>query len=868
MSLLDQLRRLFADAEVSLVGAREDRELAERALVDQDWFRARSAARRMLDRAPRSPIALALLADACEGAGLDAELEQTLVALARVAGASPDVWLRLGRARARVGAPAGEVREALVRALSWDDAEDHDARFSARRARLALADLELAEGSAVRAEGWLAPIGDSSGDVVRRRLASALARRAVADVQRLLTSFTPEVTDAEGQRLVGEAHRLLGDANAAVRSLARAAILGDARSLDGLRAALASAPSLDEGAVRAAEAVAEHAHTTEDPLWRAALSSARGDARSAAGALLDGLGRGATPSTPGDRAAARAVAVRARDAALLTRVADGPLDGILLHALDPAVPPATALDALSSPGGDRGDADALGWADEVTRARVRELLPEGQSAAWDVVLPRLAGHARATADLDALRRLELLATERARPVRLAIVGEFNAGKSTFVNALLGMDVAPTGILPTTAVAHVLKYGPDPIARAFLRGGGARTVPPERLKALLAELGTSVRDVEVEVPFPYLQRVEIVDTPGFNAPDPEHAKTAMDTLVEGPGVDVAVWLFDVGQPMKTSERRVLDAIVARGIVVQVLVNKVDRLPRADVERVLAQLVADAESIGLPSFRPPLAFSARLAVKARTAGDDATLAESGFAAVRSLLEDELPAHAPALKDRGLRRRAHDVVEQLVASIEQARAAEARAAEAREARRAAYLSRAQVLDRAAALDAGAAPTAKDEAADAARRVTRDELRAAFEAFRKERDELLAKDEPSMAAYLDRRLAEMLEQASGRAMARLVDTELLPLGEMALDAGALARGYAATGAASADGHAPGRRARGDVEGGIVRALLQCVAARLRARASIVDESVVSSLPRARELAALATTLAPPPPSRPEQTT
>ncbi len=147
MSLLAQLRRLFADAEVSLVGAREDRELAERALAEQDWFRARAAALRMLDRAPRSPIALALLADACEGAGLDAELEQTLSALARIAGASPDVWLRLGRARQRVAAPTREIREALVRALAWDDAEDHDARMAARRARLSLADLELPKGA-------------------------------------------------------------------------------------------------------------------------------------------------------------------------------------------------------------------------------------------------------------------------------------------------------------------------------------------------------------------------------------------------------------------------------------------------------------------------------------------------------------------------------------------------------------------------------------------------------------------------------------------------------------------------------------------------------------------------------------------------
>jgi len=869
MGLLDDLRRVFADAEVSLVGAREERLEAERALEARDWFRARASARRILDRVPHSPIGLALLADACEGAGLDAELEDALALLARVAGSTPDVWLRLGRVRTRVGASTREVREALTRTLAWSDDLDPEKRWSARQGRLLLADLDLAEGNPVRAEGWLAPLDDGT-DVRRRRLACMVARRAGSEVARLVSGFEPEVGDAEGQRLLGEAHRLLGNASAAVRALARAAILADPRAVDGLREAVACAHDLEPGALRAAETVAEELKVHEAPLWRAALASARGEAKMAATALREAMASSATPlSGPADRAAARAVAINARDVALLARVESAgelaEIDRAILAAdATPRTDPeavARALDTLLSPVTERTDEATDSWLRALAHDLALGIVPREGNAAWSTLLDRLGGHARALADLDALRRLELVAAERARPVRIAIVGEFNAGKSTFVNALLGMDVAPTGILPTTAVPHVLKYGPDPIARVRLKGGGARTVAPERLKSVLAETGSAVLDVEVEVPFSYLQRVEIVDTPGFNAPDPAHAKAAMDTLVEGPGVDVAIWLFDVGQPMKTSERRVLEAILDRGIPVQALLNKADRLSPDDLTRVLSTFATDAASIGLTSWRPPLAFSARAAVQARMAGDEGALAKSGFAPVRTLLEDELAAHGETLKERGLRRRARDVVLPLKAAAE-------RAHEERMARHVSHaaaagnlLAQAALLDRAAAIDAGATTTSLDQRAEEIRRGVRNDLREALDAFRRERDELAAKDHPSMAPYLERRLVEHLEAAGGRTIAGVLAIEgaTVPLDDIALDASAIARGFAAGGIDVVEGKRAGR-VRGDVEGPLVRALLRTMAARLRTRGQRRADDDTPTLPRTRELAAFTEVLAPPP--------
>src|SRR6185312_8625251 len=116
--------------------------------------------------------------------------------------------------------------------------------------------------------------------------------------------------------------------------------------------------------------------------------------------------------------------------------------------------------------------------------------------------------ARALDQLDRLGRVEALAVERERPLRVAVVGEFNAGKSTFLNALLGEDVAPTGVLPTTATLHWVAWAPDPFARVVVKDAPDRVVPHAELKATLTALrDTKVDRVYIYAPLERLKRVE-------------------------------------------------------------------------------------------------------------------------------------------------------------------------------------------------------------------------------------------------------------------------------------------------------------------------------------------------------------------------
>src|SRR3954471_7704515 len=64
---------------------------------------------------------------------------------------------------------------------------------------------------------------------------------------------------------------------------------------------------------------------------------------------------------------------------------------------------------------------------------------------------------------------------------LVVVGEFNHGKTTFVNALLGANILPVGVTPTTAVIHPLEYAEAPRAEVVYESGERKPLPFDQVR---------------------------------------------------------------------------------------------------------------------------------------------------------------------------------------------------------------------------------------------------------------------------------------------------------------------------------------------------------------------------------------------------
>lgn len=679
--LVEGLSRFFGRVEILALGLEGTRQAAELALSRGRALDARDHARTILAELPDSVLGLALWADAAEDAWLDHEVVNALSELSKRVPWRADVWLRLGRAGLRVDWP--HAREALERAAAAPD-EREDARL----ALFELCDLDLGAGDPQRAARWLegvpATLAGTDRELMLRKAECSLllgdlegARAAEA----MLGDGGEHETGKNGRVALVHAQVAAfgGDIHKAVGQALRAYVL-DTRGAEELLTTLV-ASCKDGELLDRIRRVVKGAGALLEPAWAAAFALSEGRLADARAALARGLS-GGDP----------------RAAASLLRLAIEARDMDALHALfarDPALLPAELqtlreasllcaqgrdADALQKLDSVAGDASL--WASEMRVSIVGAWVPKAlagtvpaEGARWTELLQELARTAKALDRLDSLSAVEALAVERERPLRVAVVGEFNAGKSTFLNALLGEDVAPTGVLPTTATLHWVAWAPDAFARIMLSGSPDRLVTHEALKPTLRALaaeGSKVDRVFIYAPLERLKRVEILDTPGFNAPDPDHRMRARQAFDEA---HVAIWLLDATGPMKESERVVLAEIKSLGVPVQILVNKADRLSQADLQTVLTHIRESLEATGIASHAPPVAFSARLSLKGRL-GDESALSASGWEAVEALFAERIVDESSLLKERALRRRALRIAEDLL-SLTSTKAAEDRMA-----------------------------------------------------------------------------------------------------------------------------------------------------------------------------------------------
>jgi len=227
-----------------------------------------------------------------------------------------------------------------------------------------------------------------------------------------------------------------------------------------------------------------------------------------------------------------------------------------------------------------------------------------------------------------------------RPLLVAVMGEFNAGKSSFVNALAGADVAPTGVTPTTATVNVLRYGAEPAARVVGHDGGTRPLAASEvsrfLTGLRADEARAIRMVEIFLPVETLRRVEIVDTPGLNSILPEHERVTRDFLQEA---DAIVWVFAIGQAAKATERAALELAHGAGKRVLGVLNKVDRADESEIGAVADHV---ARSFG-DLVETIIPFSATRAAAARAAGTS----DPALVALAAALDERFFTQARALK-----------------------------------------------------------------------------------------------------------------------------------------------------------------------------------------------------------------------------
>jgi small GTP-binding protein len=196
---------------------------------------------------------------------------------------------------------------------------------------------------------------------------------------------------------------------------------------------------------------------------------------------------------------------------------------------------------------------------------------------------------------------------------LVIVGEFNAGKSVFVNALLGQPVLEEGVTPTTQRICLLKYG-DAIERQGV------------------DSSTDIITAPVEL----LREINIVDTPGTNAIHREHEAITREFI---PRSDLVLFVTSADRPFTESERNFLKGIRDWGKKIAAAVNKIDILETEDDVSRVVDFVRENFKVLLEVTPEIFPVSSRKALRSKTEDDGAAWASSGFEELEEFIQSTL-------------------------------------------------------------------------------------------------------------------------------------------------------------------------------------------------------------------------------------
>jgi GTP-binding protein EngB required for normal cell division len=237
----------------------------------------------------------------------------------------------------------------------------------------------------------------------------------------------------------------------------------------------------------------------------------------------------------------------------------------------------------------RGDRDrSAGWADPP----LRDLTRICEHFGMDALRPQL----------DACGAM----LEERGIIDVAVVGRFKAGKSSFLNSLIGGDLMPVAVLPVTAIVTRVRYGPRDGATVHRQDGTRQSVPLDQLPAFVTEQqnpgnskGVALVDVEVRGLGPY-RGVRFVDTPGLGSVYAHNTRTSLDWL---PRVGAALLAVSIDQPLSEHDVALLTELDRHTPEVSILLTKADLVSADDLAEVTRFI---REQVAKVNGKPPRIF----------------------------------------------------------------------------------------------------------------------------------------------------------------------------------------------------------------------------------------------------------------------
>lgn len=266
-----------------------------------------------------------------------------------------------------------------------------------------------------------------------------------------------------------------------------------------------------------------------------------------------------------------------------------------------------------------------------------------------------------------------------RRLQIAVLGQFKRGKSTFVNALIGVPVLPTAVVPLTAIPTFIAWRSEPLIQvSFTDGKPAEHFTPKDAHAIREVLSRFVTEEANAKNHLHVERVDLfypadiladgtvlIDTPGIGSTLAHNTEAALRVI---PECDASLFIVSADPPITETEVAYLRKLKPKIGQTFFIMNKIDYLGAEDRRNVVAFLrkVLEEELL-IKSGAPIFCVSARAALSAKQANDRQAVSDSGLADVEEHLLRYLSTEKTQALTDAIKQKAADVVERAISEVE---------------------------------------------------------------------------------------------------------------------------------------------------------------------------------------------------------
>jgi GTP-binding protein EngB required for normal cell division len=241
--------------------------------------------------------------------------------------------------------------------------------------------------------------------------------------------------------------------------------------------------------------------------------------------------------------------------------------------------------------------------------RVRIVAPEVVREVLGTVSALCQGHEISALE-DFIDSIHSFAREEM--LNVAVLGRFKAGKSSFINHVLGRSVLPVGAVPVTSVVTEIEWGPSERAEIAFADGRSIQVPVGRVEEFISENQNPENCKQVArvlLALPSMARyrgVRFVDTPGLESVLQHNTEASLEWL---PNVGLALVAVGVDPPLSQHDIELIRKLSRYTPHISLLLTKVDVLDETErvqvhefVRKQLSRYLSDSVPVFLYSVRP--------------------------------------------------------------------------------------------------------------------------------------------------------------------------------------------------------------------------------------------------------------------------